>query len=137
LAFNFGRYLAICSSREGTQPANLQGLWDSSLMAPWRANYTLNINTNMNYWPMEVCNLPECHMPLISMLKDLCERGNSLGLKGWMTWHNTDLWRFNIEASNQPLWGFWPMGGFWLSRDIWEHYIHTLDKKFWKKTSTY
>ncbi len=130
LAFNFGRYLAICSSREGTQPANLQGLWDSSLMAPWRANYTLNINTNMNYWPMEVCNLPECHMPLISMLKDLCERGNSLGLKGWMTWHNTDLWRFNIEASNQPLWGFWPMGGFWLSRDIWEHYIHTLDKKF-------
>lgn len=131
LVFNFGRYLAIAASREGTQPTNLQGIWDSSLMAPWRANYTLNINTNMNYWPMEVCNLPECHMPLIDMLKDLYERGSSIdGHDGWMTWHNTDIWRFNIEASSEPLWGFWPMGGFWLSRDIWEHYIHTLDKDF-------
>ena len=128
--FDFGRYLTICANAKGTQPTNLQGIWNYHVLSPWRCNYTMNINTEMNYWPTETVNLPECHMPLMNMLKELSSKGNRVGLDGWCSWHNSDIWRFNVEASNGPMWGFWPMGGFWCCRHIWEHFIHTQDKKF-------
>ena len=131
--FDFGRYLTICANAKGTQPANLQGIWNYHVMSPWRCNYTMNINTEMNYWPTETVNLPECHMPLMNMIKELASKGNRIGLSGWCSWHNSDIWRFNVEASNGPMWGFWPMGGFWCVRHIWEHYIHTQDKAFLEK----
>lgn len=128
--FDFGRYLTICANAKGTQPANLQGIWNYHVLSPWRCNYTMNINTEMNYWPCETVNLPECHMPLMNMLKDLSSKGNRIGLNGWCSWHNSDIWRFNCEASPGPMWGFWPMGGFWCCRHIWEHYAHTQDVEF-------
>ncbi len=128
--FDFGRYLTIAANAKGTQPTNLQGIWNYHVLSPWRCNYTMNINTEMNYWPAETVNLPECHMPLMNMLKELSSKGNKIGLRGWCSWHNSDIWRFNVEASNGPMWGFWPMGGFWCCRHIWEHYIHTEDVKF-------
>ncbi|MBP3360002.1 MAG: glycoside hydrolase family 95 protein [Clostridia bacterium] len=130
LLFDYGRYLIIACSREGTQPANLQGIWNHSIMPPWHCNYTMNINTQMNYWHVETCNLPECHMPLMKMLRELSEKGNNFGFNGWASWHNSDLWRFNHEATNGVLWGYWIMGGFWTCRHIWEHYAHTLDRAF-------
>lgn len=130
LLFDFSRYLTICSSPEGSQPTNLQGIWCCHLIAPWHSNYTMNINTQMNYWAVEACNLPEFHMPLMKMLEEFSEKGNNFGLRGWASWHNSDIWRFNYEATKGVLWGFWQMGGFWTSRHIWEHYIHTLDKSF-------
>ena len=133
LLFDFGRYLTICSNAKGTQPTNLQGIWNHNVLSPWRCNYTMNINTEMNYWPCETVNLPECHMPLINMIKKLSSKGNRIGLNGWCSWHNSDIWRFNVEASNGPMWGFWPMGGFWCCRHIWEHYVHTNDKDFLKE----
>ena len=130
LLFDFSRYLTICSSTEDGQPTNLQGIWSYHLIAPWHSNYTMNINTQMNYWAVETCNLPEFHMPLIKMLKEFSEKGNNFGLRGWSSWHNSDIWRFNHEATKGVLWGFWQMGGFWTARHIWEHYIHTKDTKF-------
>ena len=130
ILFDYGRYLTIASSMQGTQPSNLQGIWNDKLIAPWHSNYTMNINTQMNYWPTETCNLPECHMPLLEMLKEFSKKGNNFGLRGWSSWHNSDIWRFNYEATKEPLWGFWQLGGFWALRHIWEHYIHTKDIKF-------
>ena len=130
LLFDFSRYLTICSSAEGGQPTNLQGIWSYHLIAPWHSNYTMNINTQMNYWAVETCNLSEFHMPLMKMLKEFCKKGNNFGLRGWSSWHNSDIWRFNYEATKGVLWGFWQMGGFWTSRHIWELYIHTNDKEF-------
>ena len=130
ILFDYGRYLTIASSMEGSQPANLQGIWNDKLIAPWHSNYTMNINTQMNYWHTETCNLPECHMPLMEMLKEFSEKGNNFGLRGWSSWHNSDIWRFNYEATKGVLWGYWQMGGFWTLRHIWEHYIHTGDIKF-------
>lgn len=130
LLFDFSRYLTICSSTEGGQPTNLQGIWSYHLIAPWHSNYTMNINTQMNYWAVETCNLPEFHMPLMKMLKEFSEKGNNFGLRGWSSWHNSDIWRFNYEATKGVLWGFWQMGGFWASRHIWEHFIHTKDISF-------
>lgn len=130
LVFDYARYLAICGSREGTQPMNLQGIWNHRIIAPWSCNYTLNINTQMNYWIMETCDLPELHEPLLKMIKELSVKGNNFSLSGWCVWHNTDLWRFNCEATKEPMWGFWPMGSAWCCRHIWEHYLHTRDKKF-------
>ena len=130
LLFDYGRYLIIVCSREGTQPANLQGIWNYRIMPPWHSNYTMNINTQMNYWHVETCNLPECHMPLMKMLRELSDKGNCFGMNGWASWHNSDLWRFNYEATNGVLWGYWIMGGFWTCRHIWEHYLHTQDKEF-------
>ncbi len=127
--FDFGRYLTICGAG-GTQPMNLQGIWNERLVSPWNCNYTVNINTEMNYWHAETCDLGEFVLPLINMVKDLSERGNHFGLRGWSCFHNTDIWRFNYEATKKPLWGFWQMGGFWLARHIWEHYVHTRDEKF-------
>ncbi len=130
LLFDYSRYLTICSSAENGQPTNLQGIWSYHLIAPWHSNYTMNINTQMNYWAVETCNLSEFHMPLMKMLKEFCKKGNNFGLRGWSSWHNSDIWRFNYEATKGVLWGFWQMGGFWTSRHIWEHYIHTNDKEF-------
>lgn len=130
LLFDYARYLMITGSAEGTQPMNLQGIWNSSMFPPWNCNYTMNINTQMNYWAVETCNLPECHMPFLNMIRELSEKGNNFGLNGWSSWHNSDLWRFNYEATNGVLWGYWQMGGFWSVRHIWEHYLHTRDKHF-------
>lgn len=130
LLFDFGRYLTISSSIEGTQPMNLQGIWNQHMIAPWHSNYTMNINAQMNYWPTETVNLPECHMPFLNMLKEFSEKGNNFGLNGWMSWHTSDIWRFNHESTKEVCWGYWPMGGYWAVRHIWEHYLHTRDAGF-------
>ena len=130
LLFDYGRYLMIASSLPGTQPANLQGIWNDRLLPSWNCNYTMNINAPMNYWPAEVCGLGDCHLPFLELVRDLSLRGNRFGCRGWMSWHNTDLWRFNCEANGEALWGYWPMGGFWAARHIWEHYDYTRDLAF-------
>lgn len=133
LLFDFGKYLLISGSAPGSQPMNLQGIWNDRMFPPWSCNYTMNINTQMNYWTAEVCGLPEFHMPFLKMIKELSQKGNNFGLSGWSSWHNSDLWRFNYEATDGVLWGYWQMGGFWSVRHIWEHYIHTRDKEFLKE----
>jgi len=135
--FQFGRYLLIASSRPGSQPANLQGIWNDKLDPPWDSKWTTNINTEMNYWPSEVTNLSECHGPLFDLLNDVAESGSKTaqahyGCRGWVLHHNTDLWRgaAPINASNH---GIWVTGGAWLCQDLWEHYAFTGDKKFLRK----
>ncbi len=130
LLFDYARYLTISASQKDGQPMNLQGIWNKRVVAPWFSNYTMNINTEMNYWPTETFDLPECHIPLFSMLRELKSRGNVFGLRGWASWHNSDLWRLNNEVTKGVLWGYWIMGGFWCSRHIWEHYLHTRDIEF-------
>ena len=135
LYFQFGRYLLISSSREGGRPANLQGIWNHHLRAPWSSNYTVNINTEMNYWMAESCNLSECHKPLISLIRDIAHTGaetakNFYGLDGWTLHHNTDIWATSNPVSGSPSWANWPMGGAWLSRHLWEHFQYTGDRKF-------
>jgi alpha-L-fucosidase 2 len=137
LYFQFGRYLLISSSRPGGQPANLQGLWNDSMNPPWDGKYTININTEMNYWPAETCNLSECVEPLTAMIMDLTKTGArtakvNWGAGGWVAHHNTDLWRATAPIDG-PLWGFWPTGGAWLCQHLWEHYLFTNDKEFLKK----
>jgi alpha-L-fucosidase 2 len=134
LYFQFARYLLISSSRPGTQPANLQGLWNDALHPPWESKYTININTEMNYWPADPCNLGECIDPLTAMVLDLSHTGAHTarmmyGARGWMAHHNTDLWRATAPIDG-PTWGMWPMGGAWLLQNLWEHYQFTGDKKF-------
>jgi alpha-L-fucosidase 2 len=134
LYFQYGRYLLISSSRPGTQPANLQGLWNESMTPPWESKYTININTEMNYWPAETTNLSECHEPLLRMVTELVENGSrtaqiQYGARGWVCHHNTDLWRQTAPIDG-PLWGFWPTGGAWLCTHLWNHYEFTGDKKF-------
>ena len=138
LYFQFGRYLLICCSRPGGQPANLQGLWNESTNPPWGCKYTVNINTEMNYWHAETTNLPECVEPLIAMIMDLNETGAHTAkvnwdANGWVCNHNTDLWRATAPVDG-PLWGFWPTGGAWLCQHIWEHYLFSCDKEFLAKT---
>jgi alpha-L-fucosidase 2 len=134
LYFQFGRYLLISSSRPGGQPANLQGLWNESMNPPWQSKYTININTEMNYWPAESCNLAECTEPLIAMVKDLSNTGartakEMYGAGGWVAHHNTDLWRATAPIDG-PNWGMWPMGGAWLCDHLWDHYEFNGDKKY-------
>jgi alpha-L-fucosidase 2 len=131
LYFQFGRYLLIASSYPGSQPATLQGKWNPLMSPPWDSKYTININTEMNYWPAEVTNLAECHEPLFGMLQDLSETGTQSAstiyhARGWMAHHNTDLWRITGQV-DPPFWGLWPSGGAWLSRDIWEHFQFCCD----------
>jgi alpha-L-fucosidase 2 len=126
LYFQFGRYLLICCSRPGGQPANLQGLWNDSMNPPWQSKYTININTEMNYWPAEPCNLAECVTPLIAMVQDLSRTGartarEMYGANGWVVHHNTDLWRATGPIDG-PEWGMWPTGGAWLCDHLWDHY---------------
>lgn len=136
LLFQYGRYLTIAGSREGTQPLNLQGIWNKELSAPWKSNYTVNINTEMNYWPTDPCNLPECQQPLIQMLDELAQNGAGIAQKqfgvkeGWVACHNTDLWRKCTPVGGRAQYAFWPMGGAWLCRHIWEHYQFTDDISF-------
>jgi alpha-L-fucosidase 2 len=134
LYFQYGRYLLISSSRPGTQPANLQGLWCESLSPPWGSKYTININTEMNYWPAEVTNLAECAEPLFDMIRDLSETGARMarahyGTGGWVAHHNTDLWRAAGPIDGAQ-WGLWPTGGAWLCRHLWEHYLYSGDRAF-------
>ncbi|UCD53035.1 MAG: glycoside hydrolase N-terminal domain-containing protein [Phycisphaerales bacterium] len=134
LFFHYGRYLLISCSRPGSQPANLQGLWNESMSPPWGSKYTININTEMNYWPAEITNLPECHEPLLRMVSELVEPGSRTakvhyGARGWVTHHNTDLWRATGPIDG-PQWGMWPMGGAWLCKHLWEHYQFGGDKGY-------
>lgn len=134
LLFNYGRYLLISSSQKGGQPANLQGVWNDKMNAPWDSKYTININAEMNYWPAEVCNLSETAEPLFSMIRDLSQTGAETaramyGCRGWMAHHNTDLWRIAGPVDG-AFWGMFPNGGGWLSTHLWEHYQYTLDKDF-------
>ncbi len=135
--FQFARYLLISCSRPGSQPANLQGLWNDSLNPPWGSKYTININTEMNYWPAETCNLEECVQPLTAMVMDLTRTGartarTVYGAGGWVTHHNTDLWRAAspIDGSFS---GMWPLGGAWLCQNLWEHYLFSEDKNYLKQ----
>ena len=134
LYIQYGRYLLISSSRPGTQPANLQGIWNDQLAPAWDSKWTVNINTEMNYWPVEVANLSECQEPLYSMIADCAETGEIVAKEhynasGWVLHHNTDIWRGTapINHSNH---GIWVTGGAWLSRHLWEHYLFLQDKQF-------
>jgi alpha-L-fucosidase 2 len=134
LIFNYGRYLLICSSQPGGQPANLQGIWNDEYMAPWDSKYTININAQMNYWPAEVCGLQESLVPFFGMIKDLSETGavtarQMYGCDGWMAHHNTDIWRIAGPVDG-AFWGMYPNGGAWLATHLWQHYLYTLDKDF-------
>jgi alpha-L-fucosidase 2 len=134
LFFQYGRYLLISSSRPGGQPANLQGLWNDSLNPPWGGKYTININTEENYWPAETANLSECADPLFQMIRDLAVSGERTaktmyGAHGWVCHHNTDLWRATGPIDFASV-GVWPVGGAWLSTHMWEHYQFSGDKKF-------
>jgi alpha-L-fucosidase 2 len=133
LYFQFGRYLLMSCSRPGGQPANLQGLWAEGLNPPWGGKYTININTEMNYWPAETCNLGECVAPLMAMVNDLTETGARAarmhwGAGGWVAHHNTDLWRAASPIDGP--WGHWPTGGAWLCQNLWEHFLFTGDRDF-------
>jgi alpha-L-fucosidase 2 len=133
LFFQFGRYMLISSSRPGTQPANLQGVWNSLLSPPWESKYTTNINVEMNYWPAEVTNLSQCHLPLFDMIHDLMISGGQTAhdlyhARGWVLHHNTDIWRGTAPINNID--GVWPTGGAWLCQHLWEHYQFTGDTRF-------
>lgn len=139
LYFQYGRYLLISSSRPGGPPANLQGIWNKELRAPWSSNYTININTEMNYWPAEVTNLSEMHQPLLDWIQHLAKTGHETAYdyyraKGWVANHNSDIWALSNAVGDvgagDPVWANWPMGGNWLCQHLWEHYRFTGDKKF-------
>jgi alpha-L-fucosidase 2 len=134
LYFQFGRYLLISSSRPGTQPANLQGDWNDQMKPPWDSKYTININTEMNYWPAESTNLSELVEPLTRLVLDLVETGARTakvhyGARGWVAHHNTDLWRASAPIDG-PASGMWPTGGAWLCQTLWEHFDYTQDKAY-------
>lgn len=134
LYYQYGRYLLISSSQPGSQPANLQGIWNNKVYPPWDSKYTININAEMNYWPAEKTNLQELHEPFIQMVKDLSVTGiqtakDMYGTRGWMAHHNTDIWRAT-GAVDGAFWGAWINGGGWMSMHLWEHYLYNGDKKF-------
>lgn len=139
LLFQYGRYLMIASSRPGSQPANLQGIWNQQVRPPWSSNYTLNINAEMNYWPAETCNLSECHQPFLDYIEKLADNGKSTasvnyGCRGWVAHHNADIWRQSAPAGDyghgDPVWAFWPLGGAWLSQHLWEHFTFGRNKDY-------
>lgn len=136
LLYQFGRYLLISSSRPGTQPANLQGIWNDKMAPPWDSKYTININTEMNYWPAEITNLSECTEPLIKMVTELSETGKNVArehynMEGWVVHHNTDIWRGAAPINNANH-GIWVVGGAWLCQHLWWHYQFTGDKEYLK-----
>jgi len=137
LLAQFGRYLLICSSQPGGQPANLQGIWNSSMSPAWDSKYTININTEMNYWPADVTNLSHTQYPLFEMIKELSESGKETAqtmynARGWVAHHNTDIWRVTSPIDFAAA-GMWPSGGLWLSQHLWEHYLFSGDKIFLKQ----
>ncbi|WP_410523366.1 glycosyl hydrolase family 95 catalytic domain-containing protein [Phocaeicola coprocola] len=138
LMFQYGRYLLISSSQPGGQPANLQGIWNHQLNAPWDGKYTININTEMNYWPAEVTNLSETHEPLFDLVQDLSVTGRETartmyGCNGWVAHHNTDIWHVTGPV-DKAFYGTWPVGGAWLTTHLWQHYLYTGDKDFLRKS---
>lgn len=134
----FGRYLLVSASRPGGPPANLQGIWNDQLRPPWSSNYTININTEMNYWAAEPAALGECHLPLADLLDRIVAQGNEVaaglyGTGGWVAHHNTDLWGWALPVGmghGDPCWANWTMGGSWLARHLWDHYEYGLDDDF-------
>ncbi len=139
LYFDFGRYLMISGSRPGTQPLNLQGIWNDSMWPAWGSKFTVNINTEMNYWPAESCNLPECHEPLFDLLERVAKNGHETAKemygidRGYVCHHNTDIWG---DCAPQDKWipaTIWPMSGAWLALHVYEHYLYSLDKEFLKE----
>ena len=139
LLFHYGRYLLIASSRPGSQPANLQGIWNAQLRAPWSSNFTVNINTEMNYWPAESCGLPELHEPLFDLIREVSVTGERTareiyGAKGFVSHHNMDLWRLSTPVGRKGKgtagYAFWPMSSGWLCRHLYEHYEYGLDETF-------
>lgn len=137
LSYQFGRYLMIGSSRPGTQPANLQGIWNDDMNPSWDSKYTTNINTEMNYWPVESGNLQECAEPLFKMVKELQDQGSQVarehyGAGGWVFHQNTDIWRVAAPMDG-PTWGTFTVGGAWLCTHLWEHYQYTMDQEYLKE----
>lgn len=137
LLFQFGRYLMISGSRPGGQPLNLQGIWNKDTIPAWNSGYTININTEMNYWPAELTNLSECHEPLFRLIRELSVSGaetacNMYGRRGWVAHHNTSIWRESMPNDNVPTASFWPMVQGWLCSHLWEHYQFTQDEAFLK-----
>ena len=139
LLFNMGRYLLIAGSRSDSQPANLQGIWNERLVAPWRCNYTLNINTEMNYWATLPCRLPECHQPLIRLLQRIADTGRTTarrwyGASGYVCHHNTDLWGqtnpVGDRAADCCVYSYWPLGSAWLCRSVFDYYEYTGDRQW-------
>lgn len=135
LYYQFGRYLLISSSRPGTQPANLQGIWNNSLFPPWAANWTINCNAQINYWSVEAANLSECHLPLLELTREISVDGTNVatklyGARGWMAHHNTDIWRTTGPVSGEARWAIFQVGSAWLCQHVWEHYAFTGDKQF-------
>ncbi len=144
LYFHYGRYLLISSSRPGGTPANLQGIWNQHMRAPWSSNFTININTQMNYWPAEVTNLSELHQPLFELIKDLSKTGKQTAqayykLPGWVAHHNTDIWALSNAVGDMgdgdPMWANWNEAAGWLSQHLWEHYRFTGNRQFLKETA--
>lgn len=134
LCYQFGRYLLISSSRPGTQPANLQGIWNNDMNPPWDSKYTTNINTQMNYWAVESANLSECCQPLLKMIREVSVQGAAVakenyGARGWVLHQNTDIWRVAAPMDG-PTWGTFTVGGAWLTNELWEHYLFTKEKNF-------
>ena len=139
LLYQYGRYLLISSSRPGGTPATLQGLWNDSMTPPWSSNFTLNINTEMNYWPAEVANLAECHEPLLTFIAALAANGaktaaTNYGARGWVAHHNSDIWAMSGPVGDygtgNPMWANWQMSAGWLSQHLWEHYAFGRDADF-------
>ncbi len=144
LYFQYGRYLLIASSRPGSQPANLQGIWNEEIRPPWSSNWTTNINTQMNYWLAETCNLSESHEPLFQLIKGLSQTGRKTAdvnykAHGWVSHHNVDLWRQSAPVGDfgkgDPTWANWQMSGPWLCAHLWEHYLFTRDEHFLRETA--
>ena len=140
LLFNYGRYLAISGSRPGSQAMNLQGIWNHRVHAPWAANYTVNINTEMNYWPILPCNLTELNAPLVDMVRELSVAGRRVAQQyyhadGFVCHHNSDIWRMCVPTTGNPCWFFWYNGGGWLTRHLFEQYEYTLDTDFLRNTA--
>ncbi|WP_141680217.1 glycoside hydrolase N-terminal domain-containing protein [Bacillus sp. FJAT-26390] len=139
LLFHYGRYLMIASSRTGAKPANLQGIWNEYTRPPWSSNWTLNINAEMNYWPVETCNLAECHQPLLEFIRELSVNGTvtastNYGTRGWTAHHNSDVWAQSAPVGDygdgDPAWAYWPMGGVWLAQHLWEHFAFGKDELY-------
>ena len=140
----FGRYLIISSSRPGTTATNLQGIWNNDVTPPWSSNYTININTEMNYWPVFMCNLAEFNEPMISLIKEMSIAGKETAKEyynapGFVSHHNTDIWRLSNPVGNRgqgcAVWAFWQMSSGWLCEHLFEQYEFTLDKEFLKNTA--
>jgi alpha-L-fucosidase 2 len=134
LYFQYGRYLLMSSSRPGSMPANLQGIWNDSLTPPWESKYTININIEMNYWLSETTNLPECHLPLFDHMERMYKRGKKVadelyGCRGWVAHHNTDLWG-DCAPTDRAICSTWPLGAAWFCLHLWEHYLFNPNPEF-------